>query len=268
MHWQRFEPHPEWAAFVAAGGATLSGSSWIWYPEGNPAVDAPVAARYLRLGFDLPAGRVRSCKLLLHCDDAATAYLNGSKIAESNDWAAGAESTGFQNLLREGRNLLAIGAENSPSNVTKNPAGLICVLEVQFSDGTTRVYRSDDRWKASQSDLRGWTDVSFDDSNWPRAMIVGALGDAPWGRVGEADSGIGPQAAGIPGGVRIIYMLRPSIIVVRALVPQAVYAVKLFDPVSGRFSSLPEIRADSAGDCKCAPPIGWDHDWVLVLDRR
>ena len=37
-------------------GMTLAGSKWIWFPEGNPAADAPFEPRYFRRTFDLPAG--------------------------------------------------------------------------------------------------------------------------------------------------------------------------------------------------------------------
>ena len=39
--WQRFELHPEWAAWEGSSAAAVSWGDWIWYPEGDPAKDAP-----------------------------------------------------------------------------------------------------------------------------------------------------------------------------------------------------------------------------------
>src|ERR1035438_253709 len=90
--WQRFQPHPEWAAYEPDGHATLAGSRWIWFPEGNPAHDAPVAARYFRKAFDLAGDKViKSARLIFSADDVATAYLNGVKVDESTDWRKGAQ---------------------------------------------------------------------------------------------------------------------------------------------------------------------------------
>src|SRR5687768_1512811 len=57
--WEKFTPHPEWVRFANASSsqvARLDGAKWIWFAEGNPAQDAPLAKRYLRKRFDVPAG--------------------------------------------------------------------------------------------------------------------------------------------------------------------------------------------------------------------
>ncbi len=42
--WQKFEPQPSWAAWAGDPMADVPLGDWIWYPEGEPAQDAPVAA--------------------------------------------------------------------------------------------------------------------------------------------------------------------------------------------------------------------------------
>ncbi|HXP61357.1 MAG TPA: DUF4038 domain-containing protein [Dongiaceae bacterium] len=76
-----------------------------------------------------------------------------------------------------------------------------------------------------------------------------------------------PQAAGIPGRVRIIYVPENEAVEVRGLDSQAKYAATHFDPVSGAKASLGVIQADHRGVWKCPPPPGQDHDWVLVLEN-
>lgn len=76
----------------------------------------------------------------------------------------------------------------------------------------------------------------------------------------------GPQAAGIPGVVRIIYVPRSEPIEVRRLGAQAAYRNQYFDPANGEKKSLGTIRADSAGSWTCPPPDANGHDWVLILE--
>lgn len=76
----------------------------------------------------------------------------------------------------------------------------------------------------------------------------------------------GPQSAGIPGVVRIIYVPEPRAIVVRDLGNRAAYAPTYFDPVSGAKMPMASIQADDAGLWTCPAPTGHDHDWVLILE--
>jgi len=265
--WQHFRPHPEWADYRQPKGASLDGSHWIWYPEGNPAQDAPVAARFFRASFALQDKEISQARLMLSADDEAVAYLNGHDVGESKDWHSGLQVRDLVSHLHRGANLLAVRAENQPADVRENPAGLIATLEVIFADGSSQVVRTDGSWKASQSGPDGWNRDGFDDRDWAAAMPVGVFGDAPWGRVGDVATAIGPQATGIPGVVRILYMLRPTPITVRNLGSNQRCAVHTFDPVTGKTSDLGVIHADGEGNWDCDPPAGSDHDWVLVMEH-
>src|ERR1051325_2488051 len=55
--WQQFRPHPEWAAFASEGELSFEACQWIWFPEGNPAQNAPVAKRSFRRAFVVPEAR-------------------------------------------------------------------------------------------------------------------------------------------------------------------------------------------------------------------
>ena len=70
-------------------------------------------------------------------------------------------------------------------------------------------------------------------------MAVGRYGDAPWGQIGPpTDESYGPQATGIPGVVRVIYVPESQPIVVRNLDPHTAYSATYFDPVSGVLTKL------------------------------
>lgn len=74
-----------------------------------------------------------------------------------------------------------------------------------------------------------------------------------------------PQATGIPGSLRLIYVPEREDIEVRSLRPGAKYAASYFNPVSCAEASLGTIQADASGVWKCHPPLPEDQDWVLVL---
>ena len=80
------------------------------------------------------------------------------------------------------------------------------------------------------------------------------------------DESYGPQATGIPGAVRVIYVPESQPIVVRNLDPHTAYAATYFDPVSGTKTALATIHPDDAGLWHCPPPAGISHDWVLILE--
>jgi hypothetical protein len=268
--WQQFQPHPEWAAFVGESALGFEGCRWLWYPEGNPAQDAPVAKRYFRRAFVVPDGkRIAQARLRVSADDSFSARLNGRTLGTGEDWRAGKQFE-IARLLRPGTNLLAIVAENKPAPVTANPAGLIACLEARFAENE-RVVKlvSDDTWRCARDEADGWDSLGFDDRGWAKAMVVGRYGDGPWGQIGEAnDEPYGPQATGIPGVVRVIYVPQSEAVEVRFLVAQAAYTATCFDPVSGDKTPLGTIRADAAGRWLCPPPAGKDHDWVLILEGR
>jgi hypothetical protein len=252
--WQNFRPHPEWVRWA---GGSLAKSAWIWFPEGNPAVDAPAAKRYFRREFALDTARgARDASLRVSADDRFTVYLNGSKVGSGSNWAAPGQFNHLAALLKPGTNVLTIIAENMPAP-SANPAGLIAAFDVVFSDHTSTRIVTDAQWSAAQSESGPWS----------TAMVVAPFGGGPWGFIeGSSNDLLGPQATGIPGAAQVIYVPRPASVRISELGPRAAYRVKYFDPVSGVTSSLGEVRSDEHGNWECAPPAGMDHDWVVTLE--
>jgi hypothetical protein len=78
----------------------------------------------------------------------------------------------------------------------------------------------------------------------------------------------GPQAAGIPEVVRVIYAPQPEPVVARNLGLHTAYSATCFDPVSGSLTKLGAVQADAAGLWKCQPPAAINHDWVLILEAK
>ena len=155
--------------------------SWIWYPEGRPAEDAPAAARYFRCRFELPSA-ARLAELHVAADDACEVYVNGVRVGANDTWRQAAVFS-VAKLLKPGRNLLAVRAENRPAP-SKNPAGLIFRLAIVPVAGGATVVVSDGSWRASREAVPRWEQPELDDSAWKAAAIAAPYGGGPWARIG------------------------------------------------------------------------------------
>ncbi|HWM38892.1 MAG TPA: alpha-L-rhamnosidase N-terminal domain-containing protein, partial [Streptomyces sp.] len=161
----------------------LTGTSWIWFPEGDPASRAPAATRWFR-GAAMVTGTVRRAQLVIAADDGFTAHLNGTGIATREALAVQKAHSrpslvDVTREVRRGANVLAVSA----TNAEEGPAGLLALLEITTDEGTTR-FGTDDGWKTSDEKPDGdWQDGDFDDSGWSAAREVAAWGDGPWGEV-------------------------------------------------------------------------------------
>jgi len=262
--WQQFKPHPEWATYDGIPSVSLADSHWIWYPEGNPAINAPTEKRAFRGLLELSADKkIATARLKISADDVATVWINGIPIGGSSDWRSGAQFELSTLLLHSGKNVVAVLAENKPADVLQNPAGLIANLEIGLSDGSNLNLRSNSQWRSSKVEVPNWQSTAYDDSAWSHAMEIGHYGDGPWGRLeGEPDQ---PQSAGIPDKARMIYCLSPQAIQIHELRKGGNYVLSVFDPVSGQTVDLGRAKADAKGELRCLPPKEMTHDWLLIV---
>jgi uncharacterized protein DUF4038/uncharacterized protein DUF5060 len=273
--WQKFTPHPEWADFAVKSGLRFNGCHWIWFPEGDPRKDAPAAKRFYRRAFVVPQGKkIESARLRISADNKFIANLNGQELGSGENWKLGREFDDLASRLAPGTNVIAIIGENEPTEKTNpptpNPAGLIARLEIKFADATILKIDTDGRWMSSTNEADGWASIGFDDSSWTKAMVVGNYGDGPWLKLDDAENeGVfGPQCAGIPGDIHMIYAPVSEDIIIHKLGRHSAYAVSTFDPVTGKVTELPPMQADGKGSWNCSPPPGCDHDWVVVLKAK
>ena len=162
------------AGFIGSPGtANLTGASWIWYPEGDPAASAPAATRYFRRTFALSAPA--RATLVVTGDDTADVWVNGTSVSASrrvaDSWKR-ATTVDVTAQLHSGGNTIAIAA----TNTSVGPAGLIAKL----TTGST-IVDTDASWKAAQSGPPGWEQPAFADAAWPAAKALAAYGAGPWG---------------------------------------------------------------------------------------
>ena len=263
LPWTELIPLPDGASWAEESSDVALGD-WIWFPEGEPSRDAPVATRFFRRAFDLPEkAEVRSAKLRITADDKFTVWLNGQLLGSEANWRE-ISTFDLTKALKPGGNVIAVQAENVAAPVKENPAGLIVGMQWELADGSHSGLHSDKDWRASKTDALNWRETSFDDSSWSQAKVAAKFGDAPWRRIGATESRDPPQACGIGDTLRVVYLLDARPVVVHALRPKASYQATVFDPVTGERTKPVDITSDAAGDLRIAAPT-FVHDTVLLL---
>jgi len=265
LPWTQFEPHPEWAAYTGDVWVSLEGAKRIWTSNENPPKDSPFIRRYFRRTFDLPKGRkVARARLRFSGTAHTESQLNGAPSGAGFEWQTGSQFNDRAHLLKPGRNVLTIWSEHRPPS-GDTPAILAC-FEIQFADGGVLRLVTDSSWKAWTTKVSGWDNPNHDDTAWPAAVVLGELGDLPWGPTTPPDLDLhGPQSAGIPGGTRVTYVPYAEPVVIRGLAAGVKHRVTHFDPITGKSRKLPDLNAAGDGTWTCPPPKGIDHDWVLVI---
>jgi hypothetical protein len=158
---------------------SLTGCSWIWYPEGSPAVAAPVATRYFLKTIVVGSNSaLNNATLLVTADNCYTAYINGTQVGTGQDYTTVVPVT-VTAQLSAGTNILAIAATNT--GTVPNPAGLIGELILNYANGTQTNIQMDATWKAANTLQTGWYLPGFNDSSWTNALVLGTYGISPWG---------------------------------------------------------------------------------------
>ncbi|MBI2425129.1 MAG: family 78 glycoside hydrolase catalytic domain [Candidatus Hydrogenedentes bacterium] len=164
----------------------LSGSQWIWYPEGAPEKDAPVGKRYFRHTFEIAAGQtVRRAMAHFTGDNNMTLHVNGQRAGEQKSFNA-APGLDVTALLHPGKNTLAVVASNEGD--AANPAGCIGALRIEFNGGAKQTVVTNGEWRAHNDSTTGWREENFGDAAWKAAQVLGDHGMAPWNTVSTGDS--------------------------------------------------------------------------------
>lgn len=155
---------------ATAENAAISGAKWIWYPEGEPAASAPMASRWFRREFTVPAGRkLVSARLEMTADNSFAASVNGTPVGEGDNFhqVVGMDVT---SALKSGANVLHVRADNGGD--APNPAGLIGALRMKFADGSEETIATDAQWAVSRTEAPA-------ESAKP-AKVLGAARMSPW----------------------------------------------------------------------------------------
>jgi len=64
-----------------------------------------------------------------------------------------------------------------------NPAGIVGILQVIFTDESSITIQTDSLWKSTNREITGWQSASFIDTDWLAVSVIGPVGMEPWGEM-------------------------------------------------------------------------------------
>lgn len=201
-YWQmgllnRSDWHGQWIGFSpraalakADQSLPLDAAFWIWFPEGEPARDAPVATRFFRRRVTLPAAReIKSARLRIAADNKAAIFINGEEVGRSEDSWTKFDVFDVRRILHPGENVLAVSVAN-----TFSAAGLAARLEIEFDSGPPLTIVTDKSWTTTDKEVPGWQAAQFEEAGWLPAKEVVKVGGGLWGAVPSVPATPAPPA--------------------------------------------------------------------------
>jgi len=157
-------------------------SKWIWAPgKDGKYPDFAFVRKTMRI--ENPS-EVVNVKIQALVDDDYVMYFNGDKTG----------SAGFReekifdvtSSIQKGENVIAAKLGNGGGAL-----GFICEICINYRDGRSEIISSDNDWRASDVDTRGWQQIGFDDKDWKDAFVIANTPpDCPWGAVPYTDMSI------------------------------------------------------------------------------
>ncbi len=165
----------------------LTGTSWIWFPEGEPQVTAPLATNYFRRVITFPAGKkIKQAIFEYTGDNECRGFIDQFDLGARNNFKT-VKWNNITTRLESGKTYV-FGLVGRNEGEGPNPAGVIGKLTVEFADGETQIIQTDEQWKVSKNLEAGWNTVGFDDSKWVAAKKIGPAEMQPWGNPRSAES--------------------------------------------------------------------------------
>ncbi|MBI5708505.1 MAG: hypothetical protein HZC36_16090 [Armatimonadetes bacterium] len=152
---------------AALARPAIADAKWIWYPEGNPAVSAPVGSRMFLRKFELP-GQVKQASFSMTADNRFELLVNGKRAASGDNFHT-IVTADVAGMLKPGKNVIQVVAQND--GTSPNPAGLIGALKVTLANGTSQVVLTDKQWLSAMPG----------EADGRPAAELGAIGAGPWG---------------------------------------------------------------------------------------
>lgn len=231
------------AAPVAGGGKQAAAVRWIW-----PAKQASDGQRaFFRRSFELPP-EVTGATLTLTCDDWQHVWINGVDLGMAEEWREPRTFDVLPHLRQGGRNVIAVEGRN-----VAGPAGLAAVFRATLKDGRTLHVVSDGNWQVQGEGPDGWQKPEFQADGWPRVVVVGTMGEKPWGVVFKPEA---PRVGGGPEDVTADYQVARD------------FKLERLYQVPGTQGSWVSMTRDDKGRLICADQYGWIYQVTLPQDPK
>ncbi len=168
----------------------LDHTSWIWFPGGEPQKSAEADTNYFRRIVTIPAGRtIKSARFQYTGDNEGRGWINDFDLGARNNFHT-VKFNDITTRLESGKTYVfgLTGYHKSEGE----PAGVVGLLEIEFTEGDPLIIPTDETWKVSNREESGWLRADFNDSRWVAAQKLGPVGMEPWGQVHSAESRVLP----------------------------------------------------------------------------
>jgi alpha-L-rhamnosidase len=168
----------------------LANTSWIWFPSGQPEKSAPAGTNYFRLAVTIPADRiVKSAQFQYTGDSEARGWIGQFDLGARNNFHT-VKFNDITTRLNPGQTY--VFGLTGYHKTSGRPAGVVGLLEIEFTEGPPLVIPTGEQWKVSDREMPGWLETNFDDSNWVAAQRTVPVGEKPWSNVRSAESRVLP----------------------------------------------------------------------------
>ncbi|HKZ36334.1 MAG TPA: glycoside hydrolase family 78 protein, partial [Chryseolinea sp.] len=180
----------------------LNSTDWIasWIEPNIPGDSVGQPSPLLRNDFEVKK-TIRSARLYITSHGLYEAHLNGQRVGDqylTPGWTSYNKRLQYQTydvtkLLKAGQNAVGVMlgdgwyrgflAWENNKNIYGKKLGLLCQLEVEYSDGVKETFGSDEKWKCSTGPItksgiyygetydarlepQQWSNAGFNDGNW------------------------------------------------------------------------------------------------------
>lgn len=165
----------------------LEGAKWIWRGESKNS-QYPAETVWIRGGFDVNANKtVRSAYIASTYDDVGIVYVNSVYTAERVESKKSLNEVGFVDItefIKSGHNSIVATCVNKSAGY----AGFISKVYVNYTDGTTEIFVSDESYMVCSDPKSAWWSGVFDESEWVGATVIGEYGCFPWKDAPKVDA--------------------------------------------------------------------------------
>jgi alpha-L-rhamnosidase len=150
----------------------LSGTFWVWFPEGEPEKSAPVETNYFRKVVAFPAGKkIKQAIFEYTGDDECRGFIDQFDLGARNNMKT-VKWNNITTRVEPGKSYV-FGLVGRNVGEQPNPAGVIGKITVEFSDGEVWNIATDESWKVAKTGDAGWNTLAFADAKWVAAKNLG-----------------------------------------------------------------------------------------------
>lgn len=157
----------------------LSDAVWIWYGDTD--------GTYLRKSFEIQE-LPETAHMVITAVTGYRVFINGILVDEEiGPWANWdyPANINIERYLQKGENTIAVWGQyfsgRAGAPFASEYKAVALAMKAVFDDGSTLNINTDNTWKGHTEEIDDWESSQLRASDWSDAVIIGEVGDDPWG---------------------------------------------------------------------------------------